>query len=280
MLRPSRVVLVVCMLLVGCARAEPPPPTPVAEHYRLIADSTAYPLMRELADVYAETVNPYARFTIEQAAPSQMAERLYSGQVLLGATSLVPPAPPGLKWWLADLALDGVAVIVHADNPIPQLTLRDVRDIFSGVRNAWADYGEDKLGNIEVAVREDGDSARVIFDHVVMGDQRLTLDALVMPSAETMLNFVTLRPGAIGYASSASVLGGRDGAMTPAVKALALDGVAPTAEKLANGEYPLVRTLNLIGLYEPQGELRNFVIWALGREGQMIAESLGYATLR
>lgn len=278
---PSRLIaLCTCVLLVACARAQAPRPTPVAEHYRLIADSATYPLMRALTDAYVESVNPYARFTIEQGAPDRVAERLRSGQVLLGATSLVPPAPPGLKWWLADLALDGVAVIVHEDNPIDELTLRDLRDIFSGVRNVWADYGEDELGNIEVAVREDGDGTRAIFDRVVMGDQRLTFDALVMPSVETMLNFVTLRPGAIGYAPSASVMGQHNGNAAPAVKALALDGVPLATESLANGDYPLVRTLNLIGLYEPQGELRNFVAWALGPQGKAMAESLGYATFR
>ncbi len=274
------VALAACVLLAGCTRAEPPQPTPVAEHYRLIADSATYPLMRGLTDAYMESVNPYARFTIEQGAPDRVAERLRSGQVLLGATSLVPPAPQGLKWWLADLALDGVAVIVHAENPIDRLTLPDLRDIFAGVRNTWADYGEDELGNIEVAVREEGDGTRAIFDRVVMGDQRLTFDALVMPSAETMLNFVTLRPGAIGYAPSASALGRRSGAAGPNVKVLALDGVLLTSDKLMSGEYPLVRTLNLVSLYEPQGELRNFVAWALGPQGKAIAESLGYATFQ
>lgn len=286
MIRGSSLVraltLAVCALATGCARAQPPQPTPapVAEHYRLIADSATYPLMRGLADAYGASVNPYARFTIERGNPDRIAERLRSGQTLIGATSLVPPSPPGFKWWLADLALDGVAVIVHEDNPIDGLTLRDLRDIFSGVRNTWADYGEEALGNIEVAVREDGDGARALFDRVVMGDQRLTFDALVMPSPETMLNFVTLRPGAIGYAPSASVLGRRDGAGAAAVKALALDGVPLTTEKLATGEYPLVRTLNLIGLYEPQGELRNFVAWALGPQGRAVTESLGYATFQ
>ncbi len=278
MRRPSSaraIALAACALFAGCARAESPQPTPVAEHYRLIADGATYPLMRRLTDAYVESVNPYARFTIEQGAPDRVAERLRSGQVLLGATSFVPPAPQGLKWWLADLALDGVAVIVHADNPIDGLTLNDLRDIFAGVRNTWADYGEDALGNIEVAVREEGDGARVVFDRVVMGDQRLTFDALVMPSVETMLNFVTLRPGAIGYAPSASALGGRSN-----VKALALDGVPLTSEKLMSGEYPLARTLNLVSLYEPQGELRSFVAWALGPQGRALTESLGYATFQ
>jgi phosphate transport system substrate-binding protein len=259
-----------------------PRPTPVAEHYRLIADSATQPLLQALTDAYVQTVNPYARFTIELGAPSRLVERLRSGQVLLGATSLVPPEPAGLKWWLADLALDGVAVVVHADNPVNALTLRDLRDIFSGGRNDWADYGEDQLGNIEVAVREDGDGTRVTFDRTVMGDQRLTFDALVMPSVETVLNFVALKPGAIGYIPLSSMAGQGgvgSGAALP-VKALVLDGVAPMAENLASGEYPLVRTLNLIGLYEPQGELRNFVAWALGPQGRTITESLGYAAFQ
>jgi len=278
----SPAVVAVCVLLAACSRAEMPRPTPVAEHYRLIADSATQPLLQALTDAYVQTVNPYARFTIELGAPSRLVERLRSGQVLLGATSLVPPEPAGLKWWLADLALDGVAVVVHADNPVNALTLRDLRDIFSGGRNDWADYGEDQLGNIEVAVREDGDGTRVTFDRTVMGDQRLTFDALVMPSVETVLNFVALKPGAIGYIPLSSMAGQGgvgSGAALP-VKALVLDGVAPTAENLASGEYPLVRTLNLIGLYEPQGELRNFVAWALGPQGRTITESLGYAAFQ
>lgn len=276
MLRPA--ALLMCLALSACARVEAPTPTPATEHYRLVADGAAYPLMRALSDAYTETVNPYLLFTLESGSPALVAERVQSGQVPVGATSLIPPNAVASRWWLADLATDGVVVVTHADNPIGQLALRDLRDIFSGVRNSWADYGEATLGNIEVAVREDGDGTRVIFDRTVMGDQRLTFDALVMPSVETMLNFVAIKPGAIGYVPYSSVVQHQARAGRPAVNLLALDGIEPTSDNLADGDYPLVHTLHLIGLQEPRGELRNFIAWALGPQGRAIAQSLGYAT--
>jgi len=270
--------LLISLVLIGCARAAAPPTlVPVAEHYRLIADDATEALLWALTREYSRQANPYAHFTVESSPPTLFGERLRAGQVTLGATSLVPPAPAGLRWWLADLALDGVVVIVHSANPTADLTLRDLRDIFSGARNRWADYGQDALGDIEVAVREEGNGARALFDRTVMGAQRLTFDALMMPSSETMLNFVALRPGAIGYAPLASVLASSASpGARPRVRALTVEGVAPEAPRFLSGDYPLTRSLYFIALSEPQGELRNFVVWALGPEGRAVAQSLGY----
>ena len=274
--------LAISLALAGCARAATQTPVPVLppalEHYRLIADDAAEMLLRSLAREYSRQANPYAHFTIEVASPALFAERLRAGQVVLGATSLLPPAPAGLRWWLADLALDGVVIIVHPANPITTLTSRDLQDIFAGVRNRWADYGQEALGDNEVAVREEGNGARVLFDQTVMGLQRLTFDALIMPSSETMLNFVALRTGAIGYAPLASLIA-TDAAPQTKVRALAIDGVTPEASRFLSGDYPLTRSLYLIAFSEPQGELRNFVVWALGPEGRAVAQSLGYGVL-
>ena len=59
----------------------------------------------------------------------------------------------------------------------------------------------DGLGAIEVAVREEGDGGRRVLT-TVMGAQRLTLDAFIMPSVDTILNYAMVKPNAIGYAPS------------------------------------------------------------------------------
>jgi phosphate transport system substrate-binding protein len=265
-------VSLVALIGAGCSRVESPKPTPVPVRYRLVADAATLPLLRALANAYS-AANPYVTLTIEAADAATISERLRTGQAQLGAVAQdLPPIDP--PWWLADLALDGIAVVVHEQNPVNALSTRDARDVFSGVRNTWQDYGVDGIGNIEVAVREDGDATRAIFDRSVMGDARLTLDALVMPSIETMLNYVALKPGAIGYAPAASV------ARHAVAKAVALDGHLPTPENVASGAYPLVRTVNLIAAGEPRAELRDFAAWALGPLGKDIAASLGYAVVR
>jgi phosphate transport system substrate-binding protein len=259
--------------LAACNRAESPKPTPVTERYRLAADAAALPLLRALANAYT-AANPYTELTVEQTSQASLAGALQSGQATLAATALAPPPPtPTSLWWQADLALDGVSMIVNSQNPIGDITTRDARDVFAGIRNQWEQLGVNSIGAIKVAVREDGDGSRAVFDQLVMGDQPLTLDALVMPSAETMMNYVALNPEAVGYAPSARA------SAQSGVKALALDGKTATPATLGSGEYPLSRTISLIGAREPQSELRNFVAWALGPQGKQITESLGYASL-
>jgi phosphate transport system substrate-binding protein len=246
----------------------------VTERVRLAADDATLPLMRALVDAYME-LNPHVILTLKSGNAGSTADLLTTRQVSLAAVSLLPETSN--KLWAADLAMDGVAIIVHARHPLDSLSLREARDIFGGVRNDWRDFGVDGLGSVEVAVREGGDGTRALFDRYVMGDQRLTLDALIMPSVETMMNYVALKPGAIGYVPSAWM-----GALSPqpAVKALMLDGQALSADNVAGGRYPLSRTLSLIALAEPQGALRKFVAWALGPQGKEIAASLGYVVVK
>ena len=273
-MRRLLLALIAIFLLAACGQASMPTPTTAPTvRFRIVADGATMPLMRALADSYSAS-RPNVIIALDGANPAGVAERLQGKQAQLGATSLLPALPDGQKraWWLADLAMDGVVIVVHPQNPVSDLSLPDARAIFSGERNNWSDYGADALGAIEVAVREDGDGTRTAFDQAVMGAQRLTLDALVMPSIETMLNFVAIRPGGIGYAPSASA-----SRQQPPVKLLAIGGKPPTPQNILSGEYPLGRPLNLMALSEPQGPLRDFVVWALGPDGKQIATSLGYA---
>lgn len=267
-----RVLLALMGLMIAACNAPPATPTvtPVAVRIRIAADGDTAPLMRALTDAYY-AVNPYINFTVDVGHPNFVATEVQNGNAVLAATSL-PPA--GSTRWLADLAMDGIAVIVHPQNPAAGLTLQDARAIFAGERNNWLDYNVDGLGPIEVAVREEGDGSRRVFDDVVMGAQKLTLDAFVMPSIDTMLNFPMVKPNAIGYAPTSGV-----SRQPRPVKMLLVNGVAPTAQTIATGEYPLSRTLNLMAMREPQGDLRDFVAWALGPAGKQIAAQQGYAPL-
>lgn len=271
--RTPLLLTVVIMTLVACSRVESPKPTPVTERYRLAADAAALPLLQALVKGYT-AANPYTELTLETVSRANLAQVLISGQTALAATSLLPPPPtPASLWWQMDVALDGVSVIVHPENPLNDIATRNARDVFAGIHNQWEQLGVNNIGAIKVAVREEGDGSRALFDQLVMGDQPLTLDALVMPSVETMMNYVALNPEAVGYAPSARA------SVQPGIKALALDGKTATPATLGSGEYPLSRTIILIGAREPQSELRNFVAWALGPQGRQITESLGYASL-
>lgn len=230
--------LVLAAVLSACSRVEPPRTTPTPRQHFLVADATAAPLLRALAEAHTRA-NPHLTFIIELGDAALIEARLRNVRTGLAATTLLPPPPaPNVNWWFVDAAIDAVAVIVHKDNPVQSLPLPAVRAIFAGERNHWAEYGAAPLGDIKVAVRESGESTRLLFDQLVMGDVRLTLEAVVMPTPETMMSYVALNPSAIGYAPGALVA-----RTTLPIRALALDGVLPNPETLADGTYPLVHTV-------------------------------------
>ena len=79
-------------------------------------------------------------------------------------------------------------------------------------------------------------------------------------------------PGAIGYAPLSQI--------DPRVKVISIEGVAPTAETAANGEYVLTSPLYLIAKGEPVGDLREFVAWLLGTEGQTLLSQAGLGRVK
>ena len=192
-----------------------------------------------------------------QSASSQTSvDTLYAGQADIAGVSLLPPNTSGRTApWVSDLALDGVAVIVNPVNPIDNLTMSEVRDVFAGVRTRWSDFGIVGLGDIDVGVREEGDGTRDTFDDRVMDGVKLGLSCIVLPSVEVAMNFVAYQASAISYVPRARITD----TVAPAVKMIAIDGQIPTRASIASGAYRLSRMLNMVAVNEPQGELRQFV---------------------
>ena len=263
--------LLISLVLSGCNRAETPQPTVVPVVLRFAADDTALPLIQRLAEAYS-AVDDNLTIRVIPAQPMTFQQMLVAGQVDLVATSRLIEPPAGARaFWVGDLAMDGVAVIVNAQNPVSGLTLQDVRDIFSGVRGEWRDFGIEGRGVIAVLVRDDGDGTRIAFDKVVMGQIDLTRSAIVLPGGDTVINYTALQPDAIGYVSASRLPN-----LPDTVKPLEIEGQLPTATAMINGNYRLVHTLNVIAAREPQGELRKFLAWALGADGQKMVAGMNF----
>jgi len=269
------VVLLVIAMCAGCARMETPKVTPVITTFRVIADGPTAPLLKALTAAYTD-LHPTTAFNMQSANNQASVDALYAGQADLAGVSLLPPAAPDQSsLWVTDLAIDGVAVIVNPANPIDTLSLPEVRDLFAGVRTRWSDFGVVGLGDIDVGVREEGDGARDTFDDRVMDGAKLGLNCIVLPSAEVAMNFAAYQTTAVAYVSRARITD----TVAPPVKMIGVDGVLPTRANIASGAYRLSRTLNLVALSEPQGELRQFVAWMLGKDGQAIVGQLNYVEL-
>ncbi len=268
----ARAGLALAIGLAACGRAETPRITPTPFRLRLIVDASLAPLARALTDAYS-VYRPNAGFAVESVNASVAVSGLSAGRADLALLGLEPEAVPGRPPpWSRELAYEGIAVIVHPQNPLTGLGVPLARDIFSGARSRWSDVGITSLGDILLGVREEGDSGRLAFDRSVMAGTRLSSNALVLASLDVALNTVAAQPLSISYAPSSRLTG----TLVPRVKMVPLDGVLPTFSGVATGAYPVIRAINLVALSEPGGELRQFVAWALSEEGQRVSADLGF----
>ncbi len=264
-------LIAVFLLAFGC-REQVVPPDPV--HVRIAGSTAMQPLLESLTKAYSQH-HPHVSFAVEGSSSRLGLEMAQQGQVDIGASSWFPEgdasgrrgeeerAIRGKKLQAITIALDGLAVVVHPDNPVEGLTGQEIRDIFYGRILDWLEVGG-TVGDILVVSREDGAGSRAAFEAVIMDDGQwpVTLAAVVMPGSQEVVEYVSSHPHAIGYVSM--------GYLGEAVKALEIDGTAPTPQTVGAQEYPLVRPLLLLTAEQPSKEVRAFIDFILSPAGQAI----------
>jgi phosphate transport system substrate-binding protein len=248
-------IFLALVLLVGCG------PTPVVTRTPVVFEfavcSAMQPLMDDLTTAYSST-RPHITFKLRQVNSAQAMEALWAGEVDLAATAWLTDTA---SLWTTPVAIDGVAIVVHPRNPIKNLSLLQLRDIFRGRSAEWPDVGGPP-GEIAVISRESGSGTRSKFEDAVMGGRNVTINAIVVASEQAVLDYAVSITTSIGYVSSAYLTG--------TVKTISVEGAAPTSATEADRSYPLSRPLLFVTPEEPQDELRAFVAWVLSPEGQGI----------
>ena len=247
--------LLALVLLTGCGPTPVVTRTPVAFEFAVC--SAMQPLMDDLTTAYSVKF-PHIKFKLQRVNSAQAVEALWAGEVDLAATAWLTDTA---FLWTTPVAIDGVAIVTHVSNPNTTLSLLQLRDIFRGRNAEWSDVGG-LPGEIAVISRESGSGTRGKFEDAVMGGRNVTINAIVVASEQAMLDSARSITTSIGYVSSAY--------LTSTVKTISVEGVAPTPATEADRSYPLSRPLLFVTPEEPQDELRAFVAWVLGPEGQTI----------
>ncbi len=190
-------------------------------------------------------------------------QQVRNGQLDAAIIHNAPEATAGV--WVSGLAYDPIAIIVHPSNPINDVTLQQLNDLFQGRTFDWTPFGGS--GEVVPVSREAEAYSRQLFEERIMQNRAVTRNAVLKASAKDVIDFVANTPGAIGYAPLSQ--------LDPRVRAIHIAGVAPTAETAANGQYVLASPVYLIARREPQGDLREFVAWLLDKPGQMLLSQSG-----
>ena len=181
------------------------------------------------------------------------------------------------------VGLDALTVAIHPSNPIQQLTIDQLSDIFSGKVTNWKDVGgQDRL--IAALSRERNSGTHVFFlEHVVRrgndkGPEEFDPRILMLPSSQVIAEEVAQNPDAIGYFGL--------GYLTDQHKAIAIaktsEGpfVKPSVETASDGSYLIARSLLVYTPGEPQAGIKDFVDFILSEEGQTIVREMDFVPLK
>lgn len=234
-----------------------------------IAGGTAHiPVMKEAAR-RIRTRNPAVRITVAGGGSGVGVQKLGEGLVDIGNTGRALTAREVARYGLISFpfALDGVAVVVHPDNPVTRLTSSQVQDIFAGRVVNWKAVGG-RDAAIHLYTRDEASGTREVFWKRLLQNGLLADRANVVPSNGAMKIAIAGDENGIGYVSI--------GHMDSTVKAPALDGVVPTQEQAMSGRYPVTRRLYMNTRGAPQGLVADFIAYILGPEGQEITRASGY----
>jgi len=165
------------------------------------------------------------------------------------------------RMWNIIIARDGLAMIVHPDNPVKGLSLEQVRRIYSGAVTNWRDVGgSDK--NIHVITREEGSGTRGAFEDMLMDGTLITSRAIVQNTNGSVRQLVSNDIASIGFVSM--------GLADHTVKALELNGIAPSWNNVMEGDYILFRPFYFVSAQEPTGEVKAFIDFTMSEEGQQL----------
>lgn len=171
-----------------------------------------------------------------------------------------------LELWQIEIAMDGLVLIVNPKNPIENLSLNEIRDIYAGTITQWSQLGGSS-SKINIIAREEGSGTRGAFTELLMGEVEITPKAIVQDSNGSVMQLVAGDPNAIGFISL--------GLVNDQVKALALDGVEAIGENIINGTYTLARPFLFVTKDEPTGLTKDFIDFVLSSEGQKLLSDEG-----
>jgi phosphate transport system substrate-binding protein len=168
-------------------------------------------------------------------------------------------------------AKDGITIFLHATNPVKELTIKQLSNIFSGKTRNWKEVGGPDQ-DIKLYGRENSSGTYVFFkDQVVKADYAASCQTL--PGTAAVVNAVSKDKWGIGYGGAAYAAGVKHCAVKKDDKSIAYMATAETVKK---GQYPITRYLYLYLRNRPTGDLKAYIDWILSPEGQKLVTDIGY----
>jgi phosphate transport system substrate-binding protein len=182
------------------------------------------------------------------------------------------------------IARDAIAIIVNPNNPIDELTLQQLSDIYSGKYNNWRELGGDDRPIVRLS-RETNSGTHVYFLEEVLrlgekdNDTLFSTDTLLLPSSEVIGAEIRANPNAIGYDGLGYVTDDMKVVAVSANQDGAFGFIFPSADSVNDGTYPIARDLYMYTSGSPQGSIKEYLEWIHSPEAQLIVSQLGFVPI-
>jgi phosphate transport system substrate-binding protein len=184
-------------------------------------------------------------------------------EVQLAVSKAVLPVPHRV-------ALDCVVPVVHPSNPLSDISMAQLKDIYTGKITNWkALGGADKP--IVIISRDTSSGTYEVWAKKVLKKEKVTPKALLQASSGAVAQAVAKNKYAMGYIGI--------GYLNQDVKALKVDHVEASATTALNGTYPVSRALFMFTNGWPKGDTLSFINFVVSPAGQKIAQEEGYVPM-
>ena len=228
------------LLLTGCGNTNEPQADPQPSELSGSVSTDGSTSMQKVINTLGEAFmneNKSITFTYNPTGSGSGIKAVQEGRCDIGLSSRALKAEEkkaGLKETV--LAYDGIAIIVNPENPVKDLTIEQIADIYTGKITNWKDLGGNDA-EIVLIGREAGSGTRDGFE-TITGTADACQYRQELTSTGDVITTVAQNPDAIGYASLASI--------KDTVKALSVNGVVPSEETVKDGSYAIQRPFVLV----------------------------------
>jgi phosphate transport system substrate-binding protein len=257
--------LLVAATLLSCRPKKAP------ESLLIAGSTTMAAYLRPVADAFAHR-NPGTNVVCDEGGASAGLVALKRGAIdvaLLSRDLVAEEDNLYLRDYL--VARDGVAIVVHPNNPVKKLRVKELTGIFSGETTSWKAVGGPDQP-IRLLDLPKGERARKSLQDLLLSGEEPSKSARVVGSVTEMASTVAADVAAIGYLALRN--------MSSSVAAIAVDGVEMSRFTMLSGRYPLTRSFYLVTYQEQSRIVSSFVEFALSREGQDIIAAQGLIPVR
>ncbi|MDR2050369.1 MAG: phosphate ABC transporter substrate-binding protein [Deltaproteobacteria bacterium] len=265
--------------LLGCLLAAPLSalPAAAAEEVIISGSTTVLPVMQKAGEAFM-AANPGIFLAISGGGSGSGIKALNEGlcQIAMSSRDIKSSEADegkakGVNAVRTPIAVDALLPVVHKDNPVKNLSMDQLRDIYAGKISNWKDVGG-KDGNIVVISRDSSSGTYETWNELIMRKEKVAASALLQASNGAVAQAVSKNPRAIGYIGF--------GYMNDSLKKINVDGVEATALTALSKTWPIARELYVFTNGAPSGAVKRLIDYLLDpQKGQKNVAEAGFIPL-